>query len=96
MQASDEDDFQPEGGRAAFARPAGPEPVRQLQQVFYFSKKLFDFMCAGATEDFIQRIGQDKAAERKGVLKKRSEALVRTDNIRALCVEKGAKKPSQS
>jgi hypothetical protein len=41
-------------------------------------------MCAGATEECIQRIGQEKAAERKGILKKREEGLVRTDKIQAL------------
>ena len=94
---SDDSDFESEGevARPQPARPE-PEPARQLQQVFYFSKKLFDFMCAGATEDYIQQIGQDKASETKAVLKKRADALVRTDKIRAFVVEKGAKKPSNS
>jgi hypothetical protein len=86
------------GGERDVTRAPAPAPASECQvpQVFYFSKKLFDFVCAGATEEYIQRIGQEKAAERKGILKKREEGLVRTDKIRALVEEKGAKKPSHS
>jgi hypothetical protein len=86
------------GGERDVTRAPAPAPASECQvpQVFYFSKKLFDFICAGATEEYIQRIGQEKAAERKGILKKREEGLVRTDKIRALVEEKGAKKPSHS
>jgi hypothetical protein len=94
-------DFESSGERNGAPGPAPASASAsasecQVPQVFYFSKKLFDFMCAGATEEYIQRIGQEKAAERKGILKKREEGLVRTDKIRALVEEKGAKKPSNS
>jgi len=64
------------------------------KQVFYFSKKLFDFMCEGATEDRIEGAGRKNAADRKGVLIKRLEASTRTEKLRNFVQDVGAKKPS--
>jgi hypothetical protein len=66
------------------------------KQVFYFSKKLFDFMCEGATEDRIEGAGRKNAADRKGVLIKRAEAGIRTEKLRNFVQGKGAEKPSGS
>ncbi len=64
------------------------------RQIFYFSKKLFDFMCAGATEGRIEQAGRKNAADRKGVLIKRVEASTRTEKLRNFVQESGAEKPS--
>ena len=66
----------------------------QTRQIFYFSKKLFDFMCDGATEDRIEGAGRKNAADRKGVLIKRAEAATRTEKLRNHVQDKGAEKPS--
>ncbi len=66
----------------------------QTRQIFYFSKKLFDFMCEGATEDRIEEAGRKNTADRKGVLIKRAEAATRTEKLRNLVQDKGAEKPS--
>ena len=64
------------------------------RQIFYFSKKLFDFMCTGATEVRIEQAGRKNAADRKGVLIKRVEASSRTEKLRNFVQESGAEKPS--
>ncbi len=64
------------------------------RQIFYFSKKLFDFMCAGATAARIEQAGRKNAADRKGVLIKRLEASTRTEKLRNFVQDVGAKKPS--
>ena len=66
------------------------------RQIFYFSKKLFDFMCTGATEVRIEQAGRKNAADRKGVLIKRAEAGTRTEKLRHFVQGKGAEKPSGS
>jgi len=66
------------------------------RQIFYFSKKLFDFMCTGATEVRIEQAGRKNAADRKGVLIKRVEASSRTQKLRNFVQESGAEKPSGS
>ena len=64
------------------------------RQIFYFSKKLFDFMCTGATEVRIEQAGRKNAADRKVVLIKRAEAGTRTEKLRNFVQSKGAEKPS--
>ena len=44
-----------------------------IPQSFYFSHKLFHFMCAGATKERIEQAGQRAAEVRKGDLLKRAE-----------------------
>ena len=66
------------------------------RQIFYFSKKLFDFMCAGATEERIEQAALRNAADRKGALIRRGEAEIRTDKLRDFVVERGAGKPCGS
>ena len=72
----------------------GSQGAAVSRQIFYFSKKLFDFMCEGATEERIEQAARRNAADRKGVLMKRVEAGIRTDKLRNFVQEKGAEKPS--
>jgi hypothetical protein len=65
-----------------------------IPQSFYFSHKLFHFMCAGATPERIEQAGQRADAVRKGDLLKRAERKQRTDNLRHFVQEEGAEKPS--
>ena len=65
-----------------------------IPQSFYFSHKLFHFMCAGATQERIEQAGQRAAAIRKGDLLKRAERKERTDKLRSFVQQQGAEKPS--
>ena len=62
-------------------------------QVFYFSKKMFDFMCAEGTEERIDSEVARKVSDRKGVLLKRKEANQRTKRLREFAEEQGIEKP---
>ena len=65
-----------------------------IPQTFYFSKKLFEFMCVSATKERIEAAGRRDSVVRKGVLQKRAERKERTDKLRNFVEEKGVKKPS--
>jgi hypothetical protein len=65
-----------------------------IPQSFYFSHKLFHFMCAGATQERIEQAGRKAAAIRKVDLMKRAERKERTDKLRNFIAQQGADKPS--
>jgi hypothetical protein len=65
-----------------------------IPQTFYFSHKLFHFMCLGATKERIEQAGHIAAEIRKGDLLKRAERKERTDNVRNFVQQQGAEKPS--
>ena len=62
-------------------------------QVFYFSQKMFDFMCIHGTSEHIAQAYITQASDRKGVLLKRKESHTRTKNLRDWAEAKDAKKP---
>ena len=62
-------------------------------QVFYFSQKMFDFMCNHGTAERIDQAYITHASDRKGVLLKRKEAQTRTKNLREWAAANEAKKP---
>ena len=65
-----------------------------IPQTFYFSHKLFHFLCEGATKERIEQAGHRAAEVRKGDLLKRAERKERTDNLRNFVQQKGVEKPS--
>jgi hypothetical protein len=68
----------------------------QEQQVFYFSKKMFDFMREKGTAERIAQEAARLAIQRKGDILKRQEATTRTENLRDFVQEKGYEKPGGS
>jgi hypothetical protein len=63
-------------------------------QVFYFSQKMFHYMCENGTADRISQEAIRSANQRKGDILKRQEATLRTANLRELVQEKRYEKPS--
>jgi hypothetical protein len=70
-----------------------PRELR-AEQVFYFSKKMFDFMCEKGTAERICQESIRMANQRKGDLLKRQEATLRTTNLREFVIEKDFQKPT--
>ena len=68
--------------------------IVSIPQLFYFSKKLFNFICAGATKERIEQAGRRDSECRKAVLLKRAERKERTDKLRDYVQQEGAEKPS--
>lgn len=104
---SDDSDFEVrEGGAPAErSRPLGDSEVFNISsdsesdlelQTFYFSMKLFRFMCERITKERIEQAGQRDSVIRKGVMLKRAERKERTDKLREYVEQQGAKKPSGS
>lgn len=62
-------------------------------QVFYFSQKMFHYMCENGTSDRISQEAIRLANQRKGDILKRQEATLRTANLREFVQEKGYEKP---
>ena len=75
------------------AAEASTYPQVELQ-VFYFSQKMFDYMCENGTADRISQEDIRLANQRKGDVLKRQEATLRTANLREFVQEKGYEKPS--
>ncbi len=75
------------------AAEASTYPQVELQ-VFYFSQKMFHYMCENGTSDSISQEAIRLANQRKGDVLKRQEATLRTANLRELVQEKGYEKPS--
>ena len=69
------------------------EPVPVARQVFYFSRKMFDFMCLHGTADRIAQEAMRIASDRKGVLVKRKESKSRTSKLVQFTHDKGFEKP---
>jgi hypothetical protein len=65
-------------------------------QTFYFSMKLFRFMCERIIKERIEQAGRRDSVVRKGVLLKRAERKERTDKLREFVEQQGAEKPSGS
>ena len=102
---SDDSDFEVRRPTAGPQRPLRDTPVvvevlssdsdsDYIPQTFYFSKKLFEFMCVRATKERIEQAGCKDSVVRKGVLLKRAERKERTDRLRNFVEERGAEKPS--
>jgi hypothetical protein len=66
------------------------------KQVFYFSKKLFEFISGGVSEERILLTGQKHSAQKQGVLVKRAERKNRADKLRDFVQLKQLQKPSGS
>jgi hypothetical protein len=66
------------------------------KQVFYFSKKLFEFISGGLSEERILLTGQKHVAQKQGVLVKRAEQRNRADKLRGFVQLKQLQKPSGS
>ena len=75
------------------AAEASTYPQVELQ-VFYFSQKMFDYMCENGTADRISQEDIRLANQRKGDILKRQEATLRTAHLREFVQEKGYEKPS--
>ena len=102
---SDDSDFEDRRRTAGPSRPLLDTPTVVVEvssdcdsdfipQTFYFSKKLFDFMCVRATKERIEQAGRKDSVVRKGVLLKRTERKERTDKLRNFVEGQGAEKPS--
>ncbi len=63
-------------------------------QVFYFSQKMFDYMCENGTAERIQQEASRLATQRKGDIVRRQQAATRTANLREFVQDKGFEKPS--
>ncbi len=63
-------------------------------QVFYFSKKLFEYISAGVSEERIQETGRRHAEHKQGVLVRRAEQKNRADKLRHFVEMKQLQKPS--
>ena len=63
------------------------------KQVFFFSKRLFEFISVGVSEERIQQTGQRHAAQKQGVLVRRAEQKNRADNLRQYAELKQLQKP---
>ena len=102
MAAGSDDDFEPERGRrCALQDVSAVIPVIQAAaprepQVFYFSQKMFDFMCENGNAERVHQEALRLGTQRKGDILKRKEAAVRTANMRKFLQEKGFEKPPGS
>lgn len=86
---NDDDDFEDEPPQPRRGTPSS-------QQVFYFSQKMFDYMCERGTAEHIHQEVIRMQSDRKGVLLKRHESNVRTARLRDFVKEKGYDKPRGS
>ena len=75
------------------ATVVAPVATETCLQVFYFSQKMFDYMCTHGTSERIDQARITQASDRKGVLLKRKESHTRTKNLVDWAAANEAKKP---
>ena len=63
-------------------------------QVFYYSPKMFEYLCENGTPDRIAQAALRKVEKRHGVLKKRKESHSRTEKLREYVKDHNVIKPS--
>ena len=82
MAAGSDDDFEPEPRSRSALRDViavvdnGEAATPREPQVFYFSQKMFDFMCVNGSAERVHQEALRLATQRKGDILKRNEAAV--------------------
>jgi hypothetical protein len=66
------------------------------RQVFYYSAKMYQYLCENGTPERIAQAAMRKVDDRQGVLKKRKESQCRTEKLREYAKEHNIDKPAGS
>lgn len=66
------------------------------RQVFYYSAKMYQYLCENGTPERIAQAAMRKVDDRQGVLKKRKESQCRTEKLREYAKEHNVVKPAGS
>jgi len=64
------------------------------RQVFYYSAKMYQYLCENGTPERIAQAAMRKVDDRQGVLKKRKESQCRTEKLREYAKEHNVVKPA--